>query len=364
MATKRHRSINLNTAILATQRSHVPQIWTVAGHSETQVNLIQPDNDQNDTAATNRRVKRLNVEFHLGALSAPVQLMNFPEFVRIVRHRGAIVCYIAAISLYCVTNLDRLTNVPMWNRVAVYSAEVFTFMFFFGLFVRRKLARHRGADRPHVHLSPLILKSLGVCLVLHQLCFYVLTGALWDPVRIAATVLFYWFSSEVGMHLFWLFVLPRVLAELRGDTTVRTTKPFLRSFLAYLTSALSFGAGPRPPQPPPKTLVGDEITVLGTAIAPQSLRHIRAEGNYVVLRTDSGDIMILGRFAAAMGDIPDGLGRQVHRSHWVAQSAVVGFHTDRDEVRIELSDGTQVPVAGPRRADILPWLNAISRPLT
>lgn len=93
-------------------------------------------------------------------------------------------------------------------------------------------------------------------------------------------------------------------------------------------------------------------------LSPAEIRHARAEGNYVDIRTDGGRHYVLGTLSAVMAQIPDGLGRQIHRSHWVAERVLDGFWRDGRDIVVRLDDGTEVRVAQSRQRDILPWLEA------
>jgi DNA-binding LytR/AlgR family response regulator len=55
--------------------------------------------------------------------------------------------------------------------------------------------------------------------------------------------------------------------------------------------------------------------------------------------------MVLHRFSDAVRHLPDSLGMQVHRSHWVADKAVRGLVVNGQRMQVELSNGTQVPVS-------------------
>lgn len=81
------------------------------------------------------------------------------------------------------------------------------------------------------------------------------------------------------------------------------------------------------------------------------LWHIAADLNYLHVRTSKGQAMVLYALARAA----DELGRSgllVHRSHWVAISAVRRVHRRRQGLIIELLDGSEVPVARRRQAQV------------
>ncbi|NBO20698.1 MAG: LytTR family transcriptional regulator [Rhodobacteraceae bacterium] len=354
-----------------TTHHHRPQgpnpLRTVVGSLATHQHLIHPDNDLQHNHTAVRRLKRLNDEFEIGTSSWQARLMNFPEFVMLVRHRAASSVYLLVISIFTVTNLDGLVAVPVWVRFAIYTAKLLVFMVTFVAVTKWRLLHYRKAGVPYLHPSPLILISVASVLAIHQITYLMLTGAIWPLTRIVAVYIFYWISAEVTIHLFGWLVMPYALDDLRGTAHPGRTAP-IRVFFARLAALLSpdltafavppITAGPRPaPQ-------NANIDILGKSVPLAQLDHIRAEGNYVHLRGEGIELTVLGRFSAALAKVPSDLGRQVHRSHWVAQAAVAGFHATKDELTIVLHDGTEVPVAGPRRAEVLPWLHQFCGPLS
>jgi hypothetical protein len=72
---------------------------------------------------------------------------------------------------------------------------------------------------------------------------------------------------------------------------------------------------------------------------------IEAQEHYIRISTDNDTRMVLHRFSDAVRHLPDSLGMQVHRSHWVADKAVRGLVVKGQRMQVELSNGTRVPVS-------------------
>lgn len=77
----------------------------------------------------------------------------------------------------------------------------------------------------------------------------------------------------------------------------------------------------------------------------QPLLRVEAQEHYVRLVGPDQTRMVLYRFADVVRQMPPSLGRQVHRSHWVAYAAARQLHTERGTLRIETVDGAAIPVS-------------------
>ncbi|MCU0729270.1 MAG: LytTR family transcriptional regulator DNA-binding domain-containing protein [Sphingopyxis sp.] len=74
---------------------------------------------------------------------------------------------------------------------------------------------------------------------------------------------------------------------------------------------------------------------------------IVAEDHYIRLHLANGQQpLLLYRFGDALADMALADGAQVHRSVWVAASAVTGAHREGRNWRLRLSNGAMVPVGG------------------
>lgn len=83
------------------------------------------------------------------------------------------------------------------------------------------------------------------------------------------------------------------------------------------------------------------------------LYRLAAEDHYTRIVTAAGSELLLLRFADALAELGTASGLKVHRSHWVADEAVVELQRDGQRALLILKDGSEVPVsrshAGPVR---------------
>ncbi|QIE57480.1 LytTR family transcriptional regulator [Pikeienuella piscinae] len=89
----------------------------------------------------------------------------------------------------------------------------------------------------------------------------------------------------------------------------------------------------------PGLLLASQPPVIGDLLAAEAQEH------YVKLKATEQGGMALYRFGDAVRDLGRYRGMQVHRSHWVADDAVVAVIGKRGALRVELTSGEVVPVS-------------------
>lgn len=72
---------------------------------------------------------------------------------------------------------------------------------------------------------------------------------------------------------------------------------------------------------------------------------LRMEDHYVRVHSAVGSRLVAGPFERVIASLGEREGMRVHRSWWVARSAVVGVRTDGRNLKLELSNGLQAPVS-------------------
>jgi len=77
----------------------------------------------------------------------------------------------------------------------------------------------------------------------------------------------------------------------------------------------------------------------------QPIIALETEDHYVRVHSEAGSTLILIRMRDAIAEMAGVEGMQVHRSWWVARSAVVGHENDGRALRLKLANGLLVPVA-------------------
>lgn len=112
-------------------------------------------------------------------------------------------------------------------------------------------------------------------------------------------------------------------------------------------------------EPAPK--VGYEAPVPGVAVSRLHDRlepgfppilALAAEDHYVRVIAQGRSALLLINLAEAASLMPAGTGAQVHRSWWVARSAVTGQRRSRRDIQLTLPGGLAVPVSRSRIADL------------
>jgi LytTr DNA-binding domain len=128
-----------------------------------------------------------------------------------------------------------------------------------------------------------------------------------------------------------------------------------------LTHGFATGAGAESPvdrpddsgphAEPPVRMPPRLMSRLGADVQGEVLR-LSARDHYVDVVTDKGSSQLLLRLSDAIAELDQVDGLRVHRSHWVAMSAVVGQERKGDKRFLVLSDGTRVPVSRNHHADV------------
>ena len=85
---------------------------------------------------------------------------------------------------------------------------------------------------------------------------------------------------------------------------------------------------------------------------PEDLIRLAMHDHYVEVHTTSGQTMVHKRFSDALAALDPAIGVQTHRSHWVAFAHIKDVTREDGKVGFLLSDGSEVPVARSKRADL------------
>lgn len=97
-------------------------------------------------------------------------------------------------------------------------------------------------------------------------------------------------------------------------------------------------------------------------IMGRKLLAIEADEHYVQLHTDAGSTHVLYRFRDALRDVEDLSGLRVHRSWWVARSAVETLTQTGSGFGLKLKTGLTVPVSQTYRRDVERMIETGSNP--
>jgi len=98
------------------------------------------------------------------------------------------------------------------------------------------------------------------------------------------------------------------------------------------------------PHPPAETLAAPFLERIPARLG-RNLLHLHMQDHYVEVHTEEGSDLLLLRFRDALRELDGVDGAQVHRSHWVARSAVAGVVRRDGRIALRLVNGNEVPVS-------------------
>lgn len=271
----------------------------------------------------------------------------------ILRHRHLLTTYLVTLLVLVSVDLGwQVGQLPLELRgtVHILAGGTALALMWLALEAALWLAARRGTVR--LPLTPLLMVAAAGSVAVADGLFHLLS----------ATYDHSW--QRLGLHLFFHYVaaeflaaglahvaVPPILAELRGLPITR---------LAETDPALWAGEAEAPAPPLP----GAEgfLVAGGRSFPLHQILHLRAEGNYVHLRASDRQELLPGPLADLVAQIPAAMGRQVHRSHWVAQRAITSWRAEGRDITLYLAQGQAVPVAVTRRREVRDWLRALDLP--
>ena len=95
-----------------------------------------------------------------------------------------------------------------------------------------------------------------------------------------------------------------------------------------------------------------DINSLMPADKRGDIMAIYAQDHYVNITTNKGEHLHRMSMKEAVAMIPENTGLQVHRSHWVAFSAMLTLQKQSDKYQLELRNGTKIPVSRTKIAEL------------
>lgn len=159
------------------------------------------------------------------------------------------------------------------------------------------------------------------------------------PSTVPGVVLFWVlmvFECEVGTMAFALAALPFIRADIQRHNLIGSVPP----------ETGVQGPDPAPLAPAPVPRAVEAMVALDKTIVPASqIQLMKAEGIYVAITTDTTRFLESKSLQSLCDQIPPALGLRVHRSYWVALRVVMRVRRTGRDMVIDLTDGTQVPVA-------------------
>jgi DNA-binding LytR/AlgR family response regulator len=159
------------------------------------------------------------------------------------------------------------------------------------------------------------------------------------------------------MQFAWFGESPTAVSIASG---IVVAVPLCIIFCAITYMTMSPGGLPRQALPdqvptPAASSVVIEPPPLLRRLRPENrgqIQHLSVEDHYTLVRTSRGQELILLRFSDALAETGSAAGRQVHRSHWVADDFVRSIKRMDGKLSLSLADGTEIPVSRTYAAEV------------
>lgn len=268
---------------------------------------------------------------HLRLLNGETLRMRRFESLRAMLHRYLLAIYLLMwVALTLIDPSGQAGSTPLGIRMTQYGAGVLVVAF--GLIAIYTLSEAIFGGKGRVVVLShwyVVLTVSAVGLAASEATVFHLTGVpRISPKIFAILTVFYFVVIEIALQLVIWLILPRILQELRDD-----------------------------PQPADAPLAaGAMLHAGGDRLAPETVLHLEARGNYVAIVTETRQYEVPGPFSALLDRMPDAIGLRVHRSHWVARRAVIAHRRKGRELVLDLTYGGVAKVALPRQAEVIDWL--------
>lgn len=136
-----------------------------------------------------------------------------------------------------------------------------------------------------------------------------------------------------GAPLYWITITSAFARFLGFPGYVRTPAPEPQPIVVEAA-----------PAPQPETERSGVRALVPNRLG-QHILALQAEDHYVRVFTDRGDTLIRYRFSEAVREMRSQPGVQIHRSYWVALSAVQQVRPDGKGFRVQLQNGLEAPVS-------------------
>lgn len=174
-------------------------------------------------------------------------------------------------------------------------------------------------------LFVLSVTALDIVLGYPELGIETASGSTQSRLRAFALELLYLSDNHIALCL--LLTLPRLALRTTGNLA---PQPAIHPLP---------GTGAHERNMTPTLLSAIDPPLSGDVIWAEAQEH------YVRITTGNEVRMVLCRFSDIVRELPDDRGMQVHRSHWVARSAIADAVKDGQNMKLVLLSGDSVPVS-------------------
>lgn len=86
----------------------------------------------------------------------------------------------------------------------------------------------------------------------------------------------------------------------------------------------------------------------------RTIKWVMSQEHYISVKTFDEQIYFMrGRMRDFLVQVPEDMGYNIHRSHWIAWDAIRQVEVDKDNMLVEVDEKTILPVARGRRSDFI-----------
>lgn len=260
------------------------------------------------------------------------ETIEWRRLIAVFHHPATVGMILAAIvAVTFVHPLPTLNTLPPWLAVLFWVHVVGSF---YVLYLGLAWLCLRSGRRL---VSPLVLAVIAASLtVSSQLILQPLGGSPATAEKLALLWAYHWAILLAAEFLHASLVLPLIL---RGLASSGRPGP-----------AAAPPAGGAVPAPAARLVVG------GESFDADDLISVSADEHFLRIVTASRTRFLRGRIADVEAQLPPEIGLRVHRSHWVAATAVAGLERAEGGLRLVLGGGARVPVARGRQQQVRDWV--------
>jgi DNA-binding LytR/AlgR family response regulator len=193
------------------------------------------------------------------------------------------------------------------------------------------LGRRRMITLPSTAFSTVIMMYLTDNLLVYLINDPRMTGFAF-VVKCIFTAVF----AEVVMFFYFSIIYPKVIEEQGVEPEMLPEEP-----IAFERRYIDAG---------------------GVPIAVGEVLYLEAQQSYVNIVTLARTYLVRRKFSECISDMPEDMGKQVHRSYWVNRCAVADFQRlNQYSFQIVLNNGFNVPVSRTRSTEIEKWFRDLKK---
>jgi LytTr DNA-binding domain len=188
-----------------------------------------------------------------------------------------------------------------------------------------------------------------ICLAAFELVSATGLGVSWPPVRrtLASVLIASLPCALIGFVLAVLLrhvpVSPLQFADVYGRVAIVTAVVGMPLLLMRMPRMHRSQASSRT-MPAAKVGVSAFLRRVPARLGTELL-YIEVEDHYLRVHTARGSDLVLLRLSDAIGELDPAIGRQVHRSYWVARNAVARVERAEHRTWLVLTSGARLPVS-------------------